>query len=927
MSDPQPPQPSPKPDARRWPVRLILVAIVFALVLPGLVFCAVLLDRIASAERTRSQDAAQAAALSIAGALDRELGGLTASLVALSTSIALTDRNIPLFYQQAQAVAQAIGQQIVLADLDGQQLMNTRVPIDVALSKMTALETLRRAVATRAPAVSGLFNGATTGALAATVMVPVLRNGQPHSVLAVNIRPAYISALLNKQGLPEGWVASVTDANDRVLARSSDGERTLGQLATADFRRNAVGDSAIWVGATLDGIPVLAAMQRLRLADWRVGIGVPIRVIEAPLRYTVILLAITGAATLGVAVLLATLLASSVSVPLRRLARAGEALASGMPVDGVRSRIAEVDAVSRALVQATSDLRARADALAAERAQLEAVFETVPVGLLIADPHSGRIVAGNRHLERMLRHKLRRGDEAAWPGHHADGRPVEPGEQPLHRVLRGATHAELEFICQRGDGKPLWVRAVAAPILAPDGSANGVVVALMDVDEAVRAREAKARFAEQLEDQVIDRTAALEAANQRLRDEIKARAAAEDQLRQAQKMEAVGQLTGGIAHDFNNLLTIVMGSLDLLRRRAEDERSQRLLDNAMEGATRAATLTARLLAFSRRQPLSPQPVDLNRLVGGMSDLLHRTLGESIQVETVLAGGLWQAHADPNQLENALLNLAVNARDAMVAARRPNRPAPTDRLTIETGNTAINPETSTPNPEIQPGEYVWIAVTDTGTGMPDDVLARVFEPFYTTKPQGQGTGLGLSQVHGFVKQSGGHVAIRTSPGEGATVTIHLPRFNGPPEPVATNAAQTPSTPQPALTVLVVEDEPGVRRHSLDALRELGHTVLEAEAGAPALRLLDAHPEIALVFTDVMLPLMNGARLAEEIRHRRPGLPILFTSGYTGGQDSVAGPLEPGAILLPKPFTLHELAAKIDEARKAAGQTEGLGSPPP
>ena len=304
----------------------------------------------------------------------------------------------------------------------------------------------------------------------------------------------------------------------------------------------------------------------------------------------------------------------------------------------------------------------------------------------------------------------------------------------------------------------------------------------------------------------------------------------------------------------------------------------------------------------------------------MSDLLHRTLGESIQVETVLAGGLWQAHADPNQLENALLNLAVNARDAIAAASRagPERPAGGDRLTIETGNAVIDGDTFPRNPEVQPGEYVRVSVSDTGTGMPDDVVARVFEPFYTTKPQGQGTGLGLSQVHGFVKQSGGHVAIRTSPGEGTTVTIHLPRFTGAAEPVAAPVvALEPGASAEGLTVLVVEDEAGVRRYSIDALRELGHMALEADGGAAALRLLDAHPEVSLLFTDVVLPSMTGVRLAEEVRRRRPDLPILFTSGYTGGEAGADGPLAPGSVLLLKPFTVQELAAKIGEARAGFG----------
>jgi PAS domain S-box-containing protein len=904
---------------RRWPVRLILVAVVFALVLPGLLFCGVLLDRIATSERTRSVDSAESAALRTAETLDRQLSYLDSSLVALGTSPAIDSGDMAAFTEQSRSVAASLGHEIVMCDPTGQQITNSRVPPPSPLPRMGAMDTVRQVTATGKPAVSGLFRGASSGVPSLAIMVPVMRGGRVVFVLGTNLRPATISNVLRDQNLPEGWTASVTDSKDTIFARSEEDDRLLGHQVGGDFQRNATGDHAVWIGQSVDGIPILAAMQRLRLADWRVGIGVPVSVIEAPLRSTILLLAITGAVTLIIAVVLAWRLADSVAVPLRRLALAGDALASGMPVLGVRSGIAEVDAVSRALVQATRDLRARAEALAAERAQLAAIIETVPVGLAIAEAPSGRIVSGNSQLERMLRHKLKPSASMAeydeWTARHPDGRVVRSGEFPLARALAGEDHPELECVYQRGDGTPLWVQLVAAPIRGQGGAITGAVVAVVDIDEAVRAREAKARFAENLEREVADRTAALREANQRLRDEIKARAAAEEQLRQAQKMEAVGQLTGGIAHDFNNLLTIVVGSLDLLRRRTpegpEGERHRRLLDNALDGAGRAATLTARLLAFSRRQPLLPQPVDANRLVSGMVDLLHRTLGEAVRVETVLTGGVWQTHADPNQLENALLNLAVNARDAM---------APEGGvLTIETGNTVLG-EADARQADVAPGDYVRLSISDTGAGMTPELAARVFEPFFTTKPPGQGTGLGLSQVHGFVKQSGGHVTIRTAVGTGTTVTIELPRFEGHvPDTTPDGEHSVPVGAQDDaftnLTILVVEDEAGVRRYSAEALRELGHTVLEAADPATALRLLDAHPETALLFTDVVLPQMDGTQLAAEVRRRRPGLPVLFTSGYAGdhsAEPSLGTHLDVTDLLLTKPFTLEELSERIQEA---------------
>ncbi|MDN3626995.1 hybrid sensor histidine kinase/response regulator [Methylobacterium isbiliense] len=388
-----------------------------------------------------------------------------------------------------------------------------------------------------------------------------------------------------------------------------------------------------------------------------------------------------------------------------------------------------------------------------------------------------------------------------------------------------------------------------------------------------------------------------------LRAEILRREASEEQLRQAQKMDAVGRLTGGLAHDFNNLLTIVLGSLELLQRRLTqgDARQHRLLDNAIGGAQRAAALTQRLLAFARRQPLDPKPLDANALVSGMAELLRQTLGEAVRLETVLAGGLWRTFADPNQLESALLNLAVNARDAL--------PESGGRLTIETANAHLDEAYAAARAEVAAGQYVLVAVTDNGAGMTPEVAARAFEPFFTTKEPGRGTGLGLSQVYGFVRQSGGHVAVYSEPGQGTTVKLYLPRHAGPPEGAA-DAPPTDLAPAagPA-TVLVVEDEAAVRAFTVEALRDLGYRVLDADGAATALNLLALHPEIDLLLTDVVMPDVNGRRLADAALLRRPDLPVLFMTGYTRNAIVHNGMLDPGTHLLTKPFTVAQLAAAL------------------
>lgn len=389
---------------------------------------------------------------------------------------------------------------------------------------------------------------------------------------------------------------------------------------------------------------------------------------------------------------------------------------------------------------------------------------------------------------------------------------------------------------------------------------------------------------------------------QRVAEEIAERLKAEEQLRQSQKMEAVGQLTGGIAHDFNNMLAIIIGGLNLARRKLGNGEIDidRFIDSAIDGANRAAALTQRLLAFSRQQPLAPEVLDVNLMIGGMSDLLDRSLGELILLKTVFAGGLWHVKADPAQLESAVLNLAVNARDAMTKG---------GSLTIETMNVSVD-EKYAREYSIAPGQFVLIAVTDSGTGMTSDVLAKAFEPFYTTKEVGKGTGLGLSQVYGFVRQSGGHVRIYSEVGIGTTVKIYLPGFHGDADrPALSSHTVRTGVGLQRERILVVEDEDRVRAISAETLRELGYTVMEARSAREAIRKIDDGARPQLLFTDVVMPDMTGRELAKVVQKMLPRIKVLFTTGYTRDAIVHNGVLDAGTHLVSKPFTIDDLAIKV------------------
>ena len=479
--------------------------------------------------------------------------------------------------------------------------------------------------------------------------------------------------------------------------------------------------------------------------------------------------------------------------------------------------------------------------------------------------------------------------DAAMEAIHEDDRPGV--RDTIAEALRRGGAYRCEYRVRSGGGPFRWVEANGRVDLAADGEPTRFPGVLIDIDHRRQIEAALRELNEALETRVASAVAAREQA--------------EEALRQAQKMEAVGQLTGGIAHDFNNLLTVITGNVDTARRAllaGEPQRATRSMESAQKGAERAAALTQRLLAFSRRQPLAPKPVNIDRLVTGMADLLHRSLGETVRLETVSTPGLWSVEADQNQLENAILNLAVNARDAMPDG---------GKLTIETANAWLDERYSAAHAEVTPGGYVVICVTDTGHGMSKQVLARAFDPYFTTKEVGKGTGLGLSMVYGFVKQSGGHVKIYSEPNEGTTVKIYLPRLMTGAEEARAPAVEPDPTGREQM-ILVVEDDDDVRAYTVEMLRELGYRVAHAPDGAAALRVIEREAgRIDLLFTDVVMPNMSGRELVDRARALQPDLKVLYTSGYTRNSIVHGGRLDAGVEMIAKPFTYQTLARKIGD----------------
>ncbi|MEP9358707.1 PAS domain-containing protein [Sphingomonas sp. KR3-1] len=589
---------------------------------------------------------------------------------------------------------------------------------------------------------------------------------------------------------------------------------------------------------------------------------------------------------------LAHLAGAGVGVPLLR---AGQWVAVlSISTAGPRAWSAEEVAFIEAVAETTWDAVERIEAVAALReseAKFRAIANSIDQMVWSTLPNGHHDYYNDRWYEYT---GVPRGstDGEGWNGvfHPED---QERAWSVWRQSLESGEHYRIEYRLRHNSGQYRWVLGSAQPVRDERGAITRWFGTCTDIQDIVDAREVLARSREALETAVQERTEQL--------------TAAEDLLRQAQKMEAVGQLTGGIAHDFNNMLAVVIGALDLLERRVKQGNHDldKYITAARDGATRAAALTQRLLAFSRQQPLAPAAIDANAMVGGMIELLVRTLGDDVTVETVLPAGLRPLLADPNQLENVILNLSVNARDAMPKG---------GRLVLTTANARFDGSEAA-GLDLAPGDYVEIAVADTGSGMAPEVAARAFDPFFTTKGVGKGTGLGLSQVFGFVRQSGGAVRIDTAPGAGTTVHLYLPVHAGAAPAAAQERMAGPAPRGIGETVLVVEDEERVRSYSVEALRELGYQVIAARDGPEALRLIEQKLDhggqpIALLFSDVVMPEMTGRELAERARARVPGLKVLLTSGYAPETARVAG-----ETILAKPFDLDRLAVAIRAALDA------------
>ncbi len=872
-------------------VRARLLRLAALLLLPGLVISTLLTWRVFVTARSGAEAALRETARGLVQLVDREFAEAEILLHTLAATQELQRGDVAEFDRLARDTV-LLGGAIVLVDQAGQELLDTGVPAGVALPKGTPVA----GWATEhvgVPSIQTLAMANGRAGVSVQVVLPVGWSGRHMYDLALVLPTSSLQAILMREKLPPGWTAAIVDTDGLLAARSREPDRYLGRHAGPSLLEAlAESDEGTRNATGLEGTRVVLAYSRSATSGWAAAVSAPRALVaQAGLQSTTLLALFETAAILG-GLLGARRVARRIAKPVEALAQAARRLGGDESWVPVPPGLAETDAVARAMFTAAEALRerqaalgelnasltqrvaARTDELARvnhaldeQRRSLAAILDEMPAGVLV---HTAERVLtfSNNEARRLLGNTEAELAMVPWPEVRQGGHLIARHQAPTALACRGipTERALLSVTC--GSGRSGELEVSASPLRDSEGRVTAAVTILQDVTARLEAEEAR---------------------------------------RRSQRLEAVGQLTGGVAHEFNNLLMAITGCLELLEKPVTllgDQRSISLLANASRAAGRGSRLTTQLLAFARRQTLQMEPVDLDNLVTGMQELLEGTLGRGVQVMVEPGAGDWAAMADASQVELTLLNLAINARDAMPAG---------GTLTIRTARVRTGPPMRAEDPPA--GDYATLHVSDTGHGMSPHVLARAFEPFFTTKDAGRGTGLGLPQVLGVAQQMGGGVSIASRENAGTTVSVFLPRAGAPvhaaavrPEPVA----------RPALDgtrVLLVDDDLDVRVVTRAILEELGGVVMEAESGAAALLALRTR-RVDLVLADLTMPVMTGIELAAEVASLAPDLPVVLMTGY--GPDALADPGPHIRGSLQKPFRAEALAMALADALELVGK---------
>ncbi len=867
-------------------VRARLLRLALLLLLPGLLISALLTWQVFVTERDGAETALRETARGLSQVLDREFLQAEVLLHTLAATDELRQGNLAALDRLARATAVMSGT-VVLIDHTGQELIDTALPAGARLP-------IQPPPADWPQEEAGRTN---ISALAATpqtpfsirVLLPVALSSAGHVYdLELLVPPASLQSVLIRERLPDGWIATLVDDHGVVVARSVRQERFVGRSARAGLLSGlSRSPDGVRESISLDGVPVIVAFHRSAQSGWTAAVNAPRALIAQAGRQSTILLVWMGSFAILLGLLGALHVARGIAGRIEAMAKAARILGQTEVWTPIPVGLDEADAVSDAMRSAASSLierraallelnetlAARVEARTAElaeanraldtqRRQLGTILDQMPAGVVVHGEDGG-ILFANLEARRLLGLPAEGPVQAAhWPPIRRGSNVLDKEEQPWVLAARGVVTERLLLNIERASGGQLDLEVSVSPLLREsDGQVVLSVTALQDVTARLEAEEAR---------------------------------------RRSQRLEAVGQLTGGVAHEFNNLLMAISGCLELLAPFVQMGRGPRLLANAARATERGGRLTRQLLAFARRQHLQPEPVDLNQLVAGMTELLESTLGRGVEVTASLDPDAWAAMADASQLELVLLNLAINARDAMPGG---------GKLTIRTGNVRAGPPVRAEDPPA--GEYAVLDISDTGHGMSPQVQARAFEPFFTTKEVGLGSGLGLPQVLGVAQQLGGGASITSVVGRGTTVRVYLPRANA--APGRTFRQEQPPKAGDWLAgarLLVVDDDADVREITRDMLAEMGASVIEVDGAAAALLHLRTGADVDLVLADLTMPYVNGLELAREIGTLMPDLPIVLMTGYGASAATAAG--SNIRATLQKPFradTLGKLLAGV------------------